>query len=69
MSSRGLSDNLNPEVINMVAGGCLVGACLSQIAYGRVWYLPVALGCIGGAVWYISKPAKTGSSLYSMQKA
>jgi hypothetical protein len=48
-----------------LSGGAVVGACISQIAYGGVTPLPVALGIAGGAVWYRNGSNRPKGSAYS----
>lgn len=54
MSSKTDFVNVDPKAVYSLLGGCLAGACVSQLLYGRVLYLPVSLGSAGGVVWYIT---------------
>lgn len=73
MSSYFDTFDIDPNVVYMVAGGALAGACVSQVLYSSVRVIPVALGACGGAVWYQSKETgprkkKTGKFLNDKRK-
>lgn len=72
MSSYTDTAGISSEAAKMIAGGAVVGACVSQILYGDVRYIPVALGSVGGAVWYVSRgdhPARRPSGkFYNMKQ-